>query len=116
MWTLEGLGALDAACVARADEGPNPRMRVQAIRASENAVQGRRQVARGRRSRAAAKDPDPDVALQALLTLNVLKVGRTAPGVIQATRAANKARGVQGSRRELLLTRRRHRRRRRATA
>ena len=68
-------------------------MRIQAIRASETLYKA------GDKSfdadyRAAAKDTDPDVALQAMLTLNVLKVA-DAPAVIQATMAANKARGVQ---------------------
>ena len=35
LWTLEGLGALDAALVREQMEDPNPRMRIQAIRASE---------------------------------------------------------------------------------
>ena len=35
MWTLEGLGALDAGLVREAMKDKNPRMRVQAIRASE---------------------------------------------------------------------------------
>ncbi len=35
LWTLEGLGALDPALVRDEMKDPNPRMRVQAIRASE---------------------------------------------------------------------------------
>ena len=35
MWTLEGLGALDASLVREAMKDKSPRMRVQAIRASE---------------------------------------------------------------------------------
>ena len=35
MWTLEGLGALDAALVREQMKDANPRMRIQAIRASE---------------------------------------------------------------------------------
>ena len=68
-------------------------MRIQAIRASETLYKhGDKSLADD--YRAAAKDTDPDVALQALLTLNVLKVA-DAPAVIQATMAENKARGVQ---------------------
>ena len=68
-------------------------MRIQAIRASETLYK------HGDQSfaddyRAATKDADVDVALQAMLTLNVLKVA-DAPAVIQATMDANKARGVQ---------------------
>ena len=36
LWTLEGLGALDAALVRQQMKDTNPRMRVQAIRASES--------------------------------------------------------------------------------
>ena len=57
---------------------PNPRMRVQAIRASETLYKA------GDKSfaadyRAAAKDADADVAIQAMLTLNVLKVADAKP-------------------------------------
>jgi mono/diheme cytochrome c family protein len=93
MWTLEGLGALEAGLVRQQMKDPNPRMRVQAIRASESLYK------HGDKSfaddyRAAAKDADPDVALQAILTINVLKVP-DAPSIIQATMEANKSRGVQ---------------------
>ena len=72
MWTLEGLGALDAALVREQMKDPNPRMRIQAIRASETLYKA------GNRTfdadyRAMAKDPDTDVAIQAMLTLSVLK-------------------------------------------
>ena len=72
MWTLEGLGALEARLVRNAMKDPNPRMRIQAIRASESLFKA------GDRSfdadyRAATKDADVDVALQAMLTMNVLK-------------------------------------------
>ena len=93
MWTLEGLGALDAALVREQIKDANPRMRVQAIRASESLYK------HGDKSfaddyRASTKDADPDVALQAMLTINVLKVAE-APAIIQATMDANTSRGVQ---------------------
>ena len=70
MWTLEGLGALDAALVRDQLKDPNPRMRVQAIRASETLYKA------GDRSfdadyRALTKDADADVSIQAMLTLSV---------------------------------------------
>src|SRR6185503_11343706 len=66
MWTLEGLGALDPALVREQMKDPNPRMRIQAIRASESLFKA------GNRSfdadyRALTKDADIDVAIQALL-------------------------------------------------
>jgi mono/diheme cytochrome c family protein len=81
LWTLEGLGELDAPLVREQMEDPNPRMRIQAIRASETLYKA------GDKSletnyRAAMSDPDVDVALQGMLTLNVLKV----PGAIGAIR------------------------------
>jgi mono/diheme cytochrome c family protein len=93
LWTLEGLGALDAALVREALKDANPRMRVQGLRASETLYKA------GDRSfaadyAAAAKDADVDVAVQALLTMNVLKVA-DAKAVTAATMAGNKARGVQ---------------------
>ena len=93
MWTLEGLGALDAGLVREQMKDANPRMRVQAIRASESLYK------HGDKSfaddyRAATKDSDPDVALQAILTINVVKMAE-APAIIQATMDANSSRGVQ---------------------
>ncbi len=93
MWTLEGLGALDAALVREQLKDANPRMRIQAIRASETLFkQGDRTFADD--YRAAAKDADVDVVLQAVLTLNALRVSDAAE-VLQATMATNPARGIQ---------------------
>jgi mono/diheme cytochrome c family protein/glucose/arabinose dehydrogenase len=93
LWTLEGLGALDAGLVRELMRDPDPRMRIQALRASETLYKaGDRSFAND--YRALARDPDTDVVIQALLTMDVLK----APGAedaIRATREANPARGVQ---------------------
>ena len=72
LWTLEGLGSLDAALVRDEMKDPNARIRVHAIRASETLYKA------GNRTfdadyRALVKDADADVAIQALLTLNALK-------------------------------------------
>ncbi|MEO8482984.1 MAG: c-type cytochrome [Acidobacteriota bacterium] len=93
LWTLEGLGALDAGLVRDAMKDASPRMRIQAIRASETLFKA------GNKSfdadyRAATKDPDVDVAIQAIMTLKVLRVPDFAD-VIKATMASNKALGVQ---------------------
>ncbi|MEP6916458.1 MAG: discoidin domain-containing protein, partial [Acidobacteriota bacterium] len=93
IWTLEGLGALKPALVRRLMKDPEPRMRIQAIRASETLYKG------GDRSFAAdyaamAKDPDVDVVIQALLTINRWKVADAA-ATTMTTMAANQARGVQ---------------------
>jgi mono/diheme cytochrome c family protein len=93
MWTLEGLGALDASLVRSAMQDQDPRMRVQAIRASETLYKA------GNRTfeadyRTMAKDAEPDVVIQALLTLNVLKIPDVAD-VVKSAQAATKARGVK---------------------
>jgi mono/diheme cytochrome c family protein len=93
LWTLEGLRALDAGLVREQMKDANPRMRVQAIRASETLYKA------GDKSfaadyRALANDPDIDVVIQAMLTLNVLKVSE-ASATIQSIMATNKMRGVQ---------------------
>jgi mono/diheme cytochrome c family protein/glucose/arabinose dehydrogenase len=93
LWTLEGLGALDAALVRAQMKDASPRMRIQSIRASETLYKsGDRSFAED--YRALTKDPDANVAIQAIMTLNTLKVA-DAPAVIRATLEANKARGVQ---------------------
>src|SRR5690606_38694737 len=93
LWTLEGLGALDAALIHEQMADPEPRMLMQAIRASETLFK------KGDPSfaddyRAAVSDADVDVALQALLTLNVLRVS-DAQQIIEATMKTNPARGIQ---------------------
>jgi mono/diheme cytochrome c family protein len=100
LWTLEGLGALDAALVREQMKDPNPRMRIQAIRASETLYKA------GNRSfaddyRAKAKDSDPDVALQALLTANLFKLPNV-DALIKETQELNKAKGIQEIGRQIL--------------
>jgi mono/diheme cytochrome c family protein len=93
LWTLEGLSALTPALAREAMRQSDPRVRIQAIRASETLYKaGDRSLAED--YRAAARDADVDVALQGLLTLNVLKVS-DAPAVIQQAMNTNKARGIQ---------------------
>ena len=93
LWTLEGLGALTAALAREALGDPDPRMRIQAMRASETLYKA------GDRSfdgdyRARSKDTDVDVVIQAMLTMNVLKVA-DAPAALKSIMDGNKARGVQ---------------------
>jgi mono/diheme cytochrome c family protein len=93
LWTLEGLGALDAATVRTQMTDAAPRMRIQAIRASETLYKA------GDKSFAAdykrlAEDPSSDVVVQAMLTMNKWKVADATP-TIKSLAATNKARGVQ---------------------
>ncbi|HEY7500729.1 MAG TPA: c-type cytochrome [Vicinamibacterales bacterium] len=93
LWTLEGLGALDLALVREQLKDGNPRMRIQAIRASETLYKsGSRTLADDYRAMAA--DSDPDVAIQAMVTVNLFKLA-DAEALIKSTMASNKARGVQ---------------------
>jgi len=93
LWTLEGLAALDAALTREALHDAEPRMRIQALRASETLYKA------GDHSfetdyRTMLKDRDINVVIQAMLTMNVLKVAETSAAV-KAVMADNKARGVQ---------------------
>jgi mono/diheme cytochrome c family protein/glucose/arabinose dehydrogenase len=100
LWTLEGLGALDAALVRAQMADPNPAMRIQAIRASETLYKAG-DVSFAREYRALTKDADTDVAIQAMLTLSLCKVSDLA-AVVQAAQGANPARGVQEVGRRIL--------------
>ena len=93
MWTLEGLGALEPTLVRQLMEDSEPRMRIQAIRASETLFKA------GDRSFGAdytrmAADPDVDVVIQALLTINRWKAPEAA-ATTKAIMESNPARGVQ---------------------
>ena len=93
IWTLEGLGALDLALVRELMKDANPRVRVQALRASETLYKSGVR-ALGDDYRAMTKDSDSDVALQAMLTANLFKLAEV-DALIKDTMTANKGRGVQ---------------------
>ncbi|MGH9160328.1 MAG: DUF7133 domain-containing protein, partial [Vicinamibacteraceae bacterium] len=100
LWTLEGLGALDAELVRALMKDRNPGMRIQAIRASETLYKaGNRSFADDYRT--LAKDADTDVVLQALLTLHLLEAPDL-EAVIEAAQAASDARGVREIGRQML--------------
>ena len=92
LWTLEGLNALDAKLVREEMKDKEPRMRVQAIRASETLYKaGDKSFAEDYRT--LTKDSDPNVVIQAMLSVSLFKLP-DAPDVIKAAQAANKAKGV----------------------
>jgi mono/diheme cytochrome c family protein/glucose/arabinose dehydrogenase len=100
LWTLEGLSALEPALVRQLLKDPSPDMRIQAIRASETLYKA------GDKSflsdyRALTLDPDPDVVIQALLTLNLFKASDLAE-TVKVAQAANQGRGVQEIGRQVL--------------
>jgi hypothetical protein len=93
MWTLEGLGALDAALIRDAMKDPNPRMRIQALRASETLFKA------GNRTfdadcRTATRDADTDVVVQAMLTLGAVKAADLGE-IVKAAQTAKGTRGVE---------------------
>jgi glucose/arabinose dehydrogenase/mono/diheme cytochrome c family protein len=93
LWTLDGLMAADAPLIRTLMKDTDPQIRQAAIRASETLYKaGDRSLAADYRT--LAKDPDPDVTIQALLTMNMLKIA-DAPAVIKNVSAENKAQGVQ---------------------
>jgi mono/diheme cytochrome c family protein len=93
LWTLEGLGALDAPLTRELMKDKNPRIRVQAIRASETLYKaGDKTFADD--YRAMTKDPDVNVAIQGMLSASLFKL-KDAPDVVKATMAARKEKGIQ---------------------
>ena len=93
LWTLEGLGKLDAATVRELMKDVSPQMRVQAIRVSESLTKaGDKTIEADVRER--VKDGDASVVIQALLTLNLQKVPDIAK-LVEGAQAATKARGVK---------------------
>lgn len=93
LWSLEGLGALDTELIRKLLKDANPRMRVQALRASESLYKiGSRQLAQD--YSAMMKDAHVEVALQAMLTANLTKIP-TLNEDIKSVMAANKAKGIQ---------------------
>ena len=102
LWTLEGLGSLEATFARELLKDRDPQIRIQAIRASESLYKAN---AAGKTFaadyRAMAADADPIVAIQAMLTLNLLKVPQY-EAVIRSTSAGSAVRGVKEIGRQLL--------------
>jgi mono/diheme cytochrome c family protein len=93
LWTLEGLQALTPALAREAMRNPDPKIRIQAIRASETLYKaGDKSFAEDYRT--LAKDADVNVAIQALLTANLLQIPEST-ALIRATLASNSARGIK---------------------
>ena len=91
--TLEGLGTLDASFVREQLKDAYPQIRIQAIRASETLYKAGDQ-SFAADYRAAAKDGDADVAIQAMLTSKLFNLADL-KAIVESAQAANTARGVQ---------------------
>jgi glucose/arabinose dehydrogenase len=92
LWTLEGLGALEASLVREELKNSDPKIRIQAARLSETLIKA------GDTSlvddvKELANDTDPEVVVQAMLTLGYVQRAKAVP-FIQSAMAANKAVGV----------------------
>ena len=92
LWTLEGLGSLDAALVRELMKSPDPLIRIQAIRASESLYKARDK-SFAADYKAMTRDPDANVVIQAMLTLNLHKVPDYA-SVIRSTSETSIVRGI----------------------
>ncbi|MEA5257894.1 c-type cytochrome [Arcicella aquatica] len=93
LWTLEGLGALKTSVVQKLLKDPSPRIRIQALRASESLYKA------GDKSLEAnyvtsLSDPNTDVVIQAMMTAKVLKLPDL-ENVIKLAMEKNKAEGVK---------------------
>ncbi|MEZ4701243.1 MAG: discoidin domain-containing protein [Rhodothermales bacterium] len=93
LWTLEGLGALDKSLARELMQDAEPGMRIQALRASETLYKAGA-TALGADFRRLSLDKNPDVAIQAMLTMDVLGAPETEAAVKQAM-ASSPAEGVQ---------------------
>ena len=93
LWTLEGLGALDAALARELMKSPDPQIRIQAIRASETLFKAK-DSSFAADYKAMMEDRDPNVIIQAMLTLNLHKI----PDYDKMIRAAVAATSVRGVR------------------
>ena len=93
LWTLDGLMAAAAASLRQLMEDADPQIRLQAIRASETLYKAGDKSLAGDYKRL-TKDADADVVMQAMMTMNTLKVV-DAKLAIQAVLETNKARGPQ---------------------
>src|SRR4029453_13110941 len=93
LWTLEGLNALSAQLTREVLADPDPRVRIQGLRASESLYKA------GDHSfdadyRRLASDGNTDAVIQAVLTMNLLNTPETSTAVKSAM-DGNKTRGVQ---------------------
>ena len=94
LWTLEGLGSLDATLAREALKDSDAGMRIQAIRAAESLYKaGDTSFAADWRA-TAETDKDTDVVIQAMLTLQHVKAPGTAESVA-SVRGGRKARGIE---------------------
>ena len=101
LWTLEGLDSLSVNLIRLKLRDPHPQVRVAAIRASETLFKNKETLLRADIA-AAGSDPDPNVAIQAMMTASFLK-WPDAKDFIEEVMKKNSARGVQEIGTQLLV-------------
>jgi mono/diheme cytochrome c family protein len=100
LWTLEGLDAATPALIREKLKDESPQVRTAAIRVSEsNYKNGDKSVIAD--VEGMAKDKDPNVIIQAMLTANLLKFPES-KALIEKTLAANSSEGVEFIGRQLI--------------
>jgi mono/diheme cytochrome c family protein len=93
LWSLEGLGALKLATIQKILKDPNPRIRIQALRASETLYKAGEKTLEAD-YKTSLNDPNTDVVIQAMMTAKFLKLPDLETN-IKAAMANNKAAGVK---------------------
>jgi mono/diheme cytochrome c family protein len=93
LWTLEGLDALKMEMIKKLMKDSDYHMRIQAIRASESLhKKGHQSLVNSYKK--LAEDPNVNVVIQAMLTLNKLGANNI-KNIVKGTMADNNAKGVQ---------------------
>jgi mono/diheme cytochrome c family protein/glucose/arabinose dehydrogenase len=93
LWTLEGLGRLDAALARTLMKDADPKIRIQALRASETLFKAGDQ-SFAADYRAMTKDADHTVVIQAMMTMNLHRIP-DGTETIKTLAASSPVRGVR---------------------
>lgn len=101
LWTLEGLAAIDPTFLREMFHDPHAQVRIAAIRASETLCK-KGDVSLVPDIKALAKDPDPLVVIQVMMTANLLK-WKDAKPLIEGTMKQTASRGVKEIGEQLLI-------------
>ncbi len=93
LWALEGLNGLSLKTAQKLMHDPNPRMRIQALRASETLYKGGEKALEAD-YKMALKDPNTDIVMQAMFSNKFLKLPDLENN-IKTAMANNNAKGVK---------------------
>ena len=93
LWTLEGLNALDPELLNVLLKDPNPRLRIQALRASESLSKSDKKALENNYAELLS-DSNTDVVIQAMLTSKYVQTASLEEN-IKSAMAQNQAKGVQ---------------------